>query len=52
MVDLPQNAKSKIYEYSQVYDVLAFRVVVETLPQCYEVLGHIHAALETDSRAL
>lgn len=30
-------------EYEQVYDVLAFRVVVDTLSQCYEVLGHVHS---------
>lgn len=30
-------------DYEQVYDILAFRVVVPSLPQCYEVLGHIHS---------
>ncbi|MBY0313988.1 MAG: bifunctional (p)ppGpp synthetase/guanosine-3',5'-bis(diphosphate) 3'-pyrophosphohydrolase [Bdellovibrionales bacterium] len=30
-------------DYEHVYDVLAFRVVVESMPQCYEVLGHIHS---------
>jgi guanosine-3',5'-bis(diphosphate) 3'-pyrophosphohydrolase len=29
-------------EYEQVYDILAFRVLVDTVPHCYEVLGHIH----------
>ena len=29
-------------DYEQVYDLLAFRVVVDTVPHCYEVLGHIH----------
>ena len=29
--------------YDQVYDVLAFRVVVDTVPHCYEVLGYIHS---------
>ena len=28
---------------SQVYDVLAFRVIVNTIKECYEVLGHIHS---------
>jgi GTP diphosphokinase / guanosine-3',5'-bis(diphosphate) 3'-diphosphatase len=30
-------------DYEHIYDVLAFRVIVDTLPHCYEVLGHIHA---------
>ncbi|MCJ7595379.1 MAG: bifunctional (p)ppGpp synthetase/guanosine-3',5'-bis(diphosphate) 3'-pyrophosphohydrolase [Desulfobacterales bacterium] len=29
---------------NQVYDVLAFRVIVNSLKECYEVLGIIHAA--------
>ncbi|HET6344702.1 MAG TPA: bifunctional (p)ppGpp synthetase/guanosine-3',5'-bis(diphosphate) 3'-pyrophosphohydrolase, partial [Myxococcota bacterium] len=30
-------------EFEQVYDAIAFRVVVDTLSQCYEVLGHVHS---------
>lgn len=30
-------------DYDQIYDVLAFRVLVSTIPQCYEVLGMVHA---------
>jgi guanosine-3',5'-bis(diphosphate) 3'-pyrophosphohydrolase len=26
----------------QVYDILAFRVIVQSVKECYEVLGHIH----------
>ena len=29
-------------EYEQVYDVLAFRVLVNSVSECYEVLGHVH----------
>ncbi|MCJ8275512.1 MAG: bifunctional (p)ppGpp synthetase/guanosine-3',5'-bis(diphosphate) 3'-pyrophosphohydrolase, partial [Bdellovibrionales bacterium] len=29
-------------DYEQVYDLLAFRVVVDSVPHCYEILGHIH----------
>ena len=29
-------------EYEQLYDVLAFRVVVGNISECYEVLGHVH----------
>ena len=30
-------------EFEQVYDVIAFRVLVDSLSQCYEVLGHVHS---------
>ncbi len=30
-------------DYEQVYDVLAFRVCVSTIPECYEILGHVHS---------
>jgi guanosine-3',5'-bis(diphosphate) 3'-pyrophosphohydrolase len=30
-------------EFEQVYDVIAFRVVTESLSHCYEVLGHVHS---------
>ena len=30
-------------DYDQVYDVLAFRVLVDNILQCYEVLGLVHA---------
>lgn len=30
-------------DYEQLYDVLAFRVIVDTVSQCYEVLGHMHS---------
>lgn len=28
---------------NQVYDIVAFRVIVHTIRECYEVLGHIHS---------
>jgi GTP diphosphokinase / guanosine-3',5'-bis(diphosphate) 3'-diphosphatase len=28
---------------SQVYDILAFRVIVNSIKECYEALGHIHS---------
>lgn len=31
---------------NQVYDVLAFRVIVNTIKECYEVLGHIHSMMK------
>ncbi len=30
-------------DYDQVYDVLAFRVCVSSIPECYEVLGTVHS---------
>jgi GTP diphosphokinase / guanosine-3',5'-bis(diphosphate) 3'-diphosphatase len=29
-------------DYEQLHDVLAFRVVVGSISECYEVLGHVH----------
>lgn len=34
---------SRDLDYDQVYDVLAFRVIVSSIPECYEVLGYIHS---------
>lgn len=30
-------------EFKDVYDIIAFRIILDTIPQCYEALGHIHA---------
>ncbi len=29
--------------FEDVHDLVAFRIVVDTVPQCYEALGHIHS---------
>ena len=34
------NAQGKTID--ELYDIYAFRVVVDTIPDCYNVLGHIH----------
>jgi len=28
---------------NQVYDIIAFRVIVNSIKECYEILGHIHS---------
>lgn len=30
-------------EYEEVYDIIAFRIILDTVSQCYEALGHIHS---------
>ncbi len=30
--------------FDEVYDIIAFRLIVQTVPECYAVLGVIHAA--------
>lgn len=30
-------------EFDQIHDLLAFRILVDSIPKCYEALGHIHA---------
>jgi GTP pyrophosphokinase len=35
---LKQNLK-----FDEVYDLIAFRVILDTIPQCYEVLGLVHS---------
>lgn len=34
---------SRNLTYDQIYDVLAFRIVVESVVECYEMLGYIHS---------
>jgi GTP diphosphokinase / guanosine-3',5'-bis(diphosphate) 3'-diphosphatase len=34
---------SRRIEFEQVYDVIAFRVIVDNIGNCYEVLGHVHS---------
>ncbi|MFO7840457.1 MAG: bifunctional (p)ppGpp synthetase/guanosine-3',5'-bis(diphosphate) 3'-pyrophosphohydrolase [Desulfosalsimonadaceae bacterium] len=29
--------------FEEVYDIIAFRIILDTIPQCYEALGIIHA---------
>ncbi len=38
-----QKMVSQHLEFDQVFDIIAFRIIVDTIPQCYEALGLIHA---------
>ncbi len=38
-----KKMKDQNLDVNQVYDILAFRVIVNSLKECYEVLGIIHA---------
>jgi len=29
--------------FEEIYDIIAFRIILDTIAQCYEALGHIHA---------
>jgi len=35
--------KSQNLEFEQVYDVIAFRIILDTIKDCYEALGIIHS---------
>ncbi|MFH1491180.1 MAG: bifunctional (p)ppGpp synthetase/guanosine-3',5'-bis(diphosphate) 3'-pyrophosphohydrolase [Pseudomonadota bacterium] len=41
--------KDQSLSVNQVYDIVAFRVIVSTLRECYEILGLIHAMWKTVS---
>jgi GTP diphosphokinase / guanosine-3',5'-bis(diphosphate) 3'-diphosphatase len=30
-------------EFEEVYDIIAFRIILDTIPQCYEALGLLHS---------
>jgi guanosine-3',5'-bis(diphosphate) 3'-pyrophosphohydrolase len=38
-----QKMISQNLEFEDVYDIIAFRIILETKPQCYEALGILHA---------
>ena len=35
--------KTQNLPFEEIYDLIAFRIILDTIPQCYEVLGLIHA---------
>ncbi|MBT8352476.1 MAG: bifunctional (p)ppGpp synthetase/guanosine-3',5'-bis(diphosphate) 3'-pyrophosphohydrolase, partial [Deltaproteobacteria bacterium] len=38
-----QKMVSQNLEFNDVYDIIAFRIILDTIPQCYEALGLIHS---------
>nr|WP_207683561.1 bifunctional (p)ppGpp synthetase/guanosine-3',5'-bis(diphosphate) 3'-pyrophosphohydrolase [Desulfonema magnum] len=40
---ISQKMKSQSLAFEDVYDIIAFRIILDTKPQCYEALGLLHA---------
>ncbi len=38
-----QKMMSQNLEFEEIYDIIAFRILVENVAQCYAALGHIHS---------
>lgn len=38
-----QKMRSQNLDFKEVYDIVAFRIVLDTVPQCYAALGEIHS---------
>jgi len=42
-----KKMETKNISFEQLSDIIAFRIIVDTVPECYQVLGAIHAAYHT-----
>lgn len=38
-----QKMMSQNLEFDEIYDIIAFRIIVDNVAQCYAALGHVHA---------
>jgi len=38
-----QKMMSQNLEFKEVYDIIAFRIILDTVPQCYAAMGAIHS---------
>ncbi len=38
-----QKMQTQNLEFEELYDIIAFRIILETVPQCYEALGVVHS---------
>ncbi len=43
LYSIHKKMQNRNIDYEQVYDVLAFRIIVGSISECYEVLGHVHS---------
>ncbi|MCA9523961.1 MAG: bifunctional (p)ppGpp synthetase/guanosine-3',5'-bis(diphosphate) 3'-pyrophosphohydrolase [Myxococcales bacterium] len=37
-----RKMRTKNLEFDQLYDIIAFRVIMNSVPECYEALGYLH----------
>lgn len=42
-----KKMETKNVSFEQLSDIIAFRIIVQTIPECYQVLGAIHSAYHT-----
>jgi len=38
-----EKMREQRLDFDQIFDLIALRVITDTVPECYEILGHIHA---------
>lgn len=43
LYSVAQKMKARQIEFDELYDIIAFRIVVDSVSKCYEVLGHVHS---------
>ncbi|MEO0815382.1 MAG: RelA/SpoT family protein, partial [Myxococcota bacterium] len=43
LYSVSQKMKARQLEFDELYDIIAFRVLVDSVSKCYEVLGHVHS---------
>lgn len=39
-----RKMEARNLDFDQIYDLIAFRIIVRSMPECYEVLGVVHSA--------
>ena len=42
-----KKMETKNVSFEQLSDIIAFRIIVQTVPECYQVLGAVHSAYHT-----